>query len=166
MHNEVKAAKKRSEATKAVAELQRKLANARSDARPARDKLVEELGTELAKAERRLKKLEANDRDAAALTDLGSRISALKESASCGTALARNVGTVEQAFAQCLRLRRDDKSAEIAALREAVVKLERARRGGGRGQKSAEEALETVTPSRRVGLKRRRKKEVSCSASR
>ncbi len=167
VHNEVKAAKKRSEATKAVAELRRKLAKARRDARAGQAKLVEELGKELAKAERKVAKLEANDRRKEELDGLSSRLDAVVARINPGTALAREAETCCTALTACRRLTRLDTSAELEALGAAVVAVEEAQRGGGKVRADVERALEAVEPGGSgFGRKRRLRKEVSDSASR
>ena len=166
---EARDAKRRSEAASAVAELRRKLAQARRDARAGQAKLVEELGKELATAEQRLERLEANDRKKEELDGLSSRLDAVVARTPPGTALARDVETCCTALTTRRRLKRSDTSTEDEVLAAAVDALEKAQRGGGSLRDIVEKALEAMKSGghgRDVGRKRRQSQEVSESASR
>jgi hypothetical protein len=162
---EAAAAKTRSEARSAVVKLRRDLAKARREGQAER---VAKLEKNFTKAERRLEKLEANDRRNEQLDVWCRELYASIARANCGTALKRDLETLQETLEIYARLMRDDTSEEDQAIKDAFAEADGATRGGGRLQAAVEKALEAVKPSKDLafGRKRSRSKEVSESASR
>ena len=126
MRKEARAAKKRSEATSALAKVRREL---RKALRERRAEDVAELEKGLKKAERKVATLEANDRRTKWLDGLSSRLETVVARTNPGTALAREAETLRKVLSQYQRLTRDDTSEEEQAIKDAFAAVAGSNRG-------------------------------------
>jgi len=151
--DEARNAKKRSEVTEVVTKLRRELEKAM---RERQAESVTKLEKDLTKAERRLERLEANERRTEGLDDMFRQLYAHMARAGPNTMLERDVENLGKALAAYVLLKRSDTTREEELLKNAFAEAEGARCGGGRLEEAVKKALEAMEPSKDKNLARKR----------